>query len=268
MNVNSPPDARQTHDRDPPSLVPRGEYGFDGSPLGALAMAVLGALLLVPAVAARASHPTVAALLLIGAVLLLSTAGIYVHTTRRGKFLVWARLLRRLDLRGDERVLDVGCGRGAVLTMIAKLLPRGHAVGIDLWSTADQSGNGPDAARRNIESEGVRDRCELVTGDMRSMPLDDASFDVVVSSIAIHNVLDREGRRRAIDEIARVLKPGGRVAIADLAWTRDYARRFADRGLSEVRRERLDWRFWWVPAVLATSLVTASKPDTRAGSGR
>jgi hypothetical protein len=56
------------------------------------------------------------------------------------------------------------------------------------------------------------------------------------------------------------------VAIADLAWTGDYARRLGDRGLSEVRRERLDWRFWWIPVMLATSLVTASKPDTRRAS--
>ncbi len=243
-----------------PNLDPRGEYGFDGRPLGALAMAGIGAALLVLSATGRAG-PTMATALMLGvAAFLLSTAGVYVHTTRRGKLVVWARVLRRLDLRGDERILDVGCGRGAVLAMIAKLLPRGHAVGIDLWSTADQSGNGPEAARRNLEAEGVRDRCELATGDMRSLPFPDASFDLVVSSIAIHNVRDREGRRRAIDEIARVLKPGGRVAIADLAWTRDYARRLGERGLVEVRREGLGFRFWWIPAVLPTSLVTAWKP--------
>src|SRR5262249_49478978 len=145
--------------------------------------------------------------------------GFFLHTTRRGKFAVWAELLDELHLSGDERVLDVGCGRGAVLTMVAKLLPRGRGVGIDLWR-AQQSGNGPTAAERNLQTEGVRDRCEIVTGDMRSMQFPDASFDVVVSSIAIHNIRDRAGRSRAIDEIARVLKPGGRVVLADLAWTR------------------------------------------------
>jgi hypothetical protein len=41
------------------------------------------------------------------------------HTTRRGKFLEWERILEKLRLRGDERVLDMGCGRGAVLTAVA-----------------------------------------------------------------------------------------------------------------------------------------------------
>ncbi len=59
-------------------------------------------------------------------------AAIYIHTTRPGKFKVWEGLLRDLGLSGDERVLDLGCGRGAVLMMSAKLLPRGTAVGIDL----------------------------------------------------------------------------------------------------------------------------------------
>jgi arsenite methyltransferase len=113
--------------------------------------------------------------------------GISVHTTRRGKFLVWAEILDSLRLRGDERVLDVGCGRGAVLTMVAERLPRGRVVGIDLW-TADQSGNGAEAAERNLVAEGVRERCKLVTGDMRSMPFRNASIDMIVSSLAIHNI--------------------------------------------------------------------------------
>src|SRR5438270_621724 len=59
-------------------------------------------------------------------------------TGRFRKFAVWAELLDRLDLRGDERLLDVGCGRGAVLLMAARRLPRGRAVGVDVWSARDQ----------------------------------------------------------------------------------------------------------------------------------
>jgi len=189
--------------------------------------------------------------------------GIYVHTTRRRKFLVWAELLDSLRLQGDERVLDVGCARAAVLTMVAERLPRGRAVGIDLWRKADQSGYGTEAAERNLVAEGVRDRRKLVTGDMRSMPFQDASFDVMLSSLAIHNISSLAGRSRAIEEIARALAPGGRVAIANRAWTRAYAQSLEALGFIGVRRRRLGWRFWWGPAFPATALVTGTKPGPR-----
>jgi arsenite methyltransferase len=241
-------------------LQRRGEYGFDGNMTGLLGTTAVTVALLVAAVAlALAGFGGGAAVAVLVAALLLTTLGIYVHTTRRGKFLVWAEILDSLGLRGDERVLDVGCGRGAVLTMIAERLPRGRGVGIDLW-TADQSGNSAEAAESNLVAEGVRERCELATGDMRSMPFPDASFDLIVSSLAIHNIGNPEGRSRAIDEIARALAPDGRVAIADLAWTQVYARRLEALGFIDVRRRRLGWRFWWGPAFPATTLVTGTKP--------
>jgi arsenite methyltransferase len=238
----------------------RGEYGFDGNMTGLLGMIAVAVASLMAAVAlALAGLVGAAAGAVLVAALLLTTLGIYLHTTRRGKFLVWAEILDSLQLRGDERVLDVGCGRGAVLTMVAERLPLGRVTGIDLW-TADQSGNGTEAAERNLVTEGVRERCKLVTGDMRSMPFPDSSFDMIVSSLAIHNIRDLAGRSRAIEEIARTLTPGGRVAIADLAWTQAYAQRLEALGFIGVRRRRLGWRFWWGPAFPATALVTGTKP--------
>ncbi len=54
-----------------------------------------------------------------------------------------------------------------------------------------------------------------LSGDMRKIPFPDLTFDAVVSNIAIHNIPDSEGRRRAITEIDRVLRPGGTIAIID-----------------------------------------------------
>lgn len=58
---------------------------------------------------------------------LLAQAGLYLHTTVRGRVRVWRRELDRLDLRGNEQLLDVGCGRGAVLVEAAQRLPSGRA---------------------------------------------------------------------------------------------------------------------------------------------
>src|SRR4051794_13314820 len=140
----------------------------------------------------------------------------YLYTTLRGKFVVWAELLDGLNLRGDERILDLGCGRGAVLLMAAQHLTSGRAVGVDLWRGVDQSGNSEEATRRNAVAEGVAERVELHTADVTALPFEDNSFDVVVSSLAIHNIGGRAGREKAIDEAVRVLRPGGRLLIADI----------------------------------------------------
>jgi ubiquinone/menaquinone biosynthesis C-methylase UbiE len=178
-----------------------------------------------------------------------------VHSSRRGKLVERDRLLDGLGLRGDEDVLDVGCGRGLLLLGAAKRLPRGRAVGIDVWSAKDQSDNRRSATLANAEAEGVGDRVEVVDADMRALPFADASFDVVVSSLAIHNLPDPDDRERACAEIARVLRPGGRVALLDLRATDEYARALEDFGLVDVARSKRSYRMY--PPV---RLVTGRRP--------
>jgi SAM-dependent methyltransferase len=240
----------------------RGDYGFD-APYVPIILGTIGIVLLsVGAVSAWVLQFTlVAVICFVYAIFMLASTASYVYTTRVGKFRVWAEVLARLGLRGDVRVVDLGCGRGAVLLMAAKLLPEGKAFGVDLWKSSDQSGNTPDVARRNAEREGVADRVELVTGDLRSLPFADASFDVALSSLAIHNISDETGRAKAIDEAVRVLKPGGRLAIADFRSTQFYADHLRQLGMSDVRLRRLGWRFWYGGPWGATTLVSATKPE-------
>jgi arsenite methyltransferase len=238
-----------------------GDYGYD-APYALVAFGVLG---IVSAVVAAASWwfqgPRGPALpMALYTLFFLANAGSFFYTTRKGKFLEWERILDGLRLRGDERVLDMGCGRGAVLTAVARRLTIGRATGVDIWSRHDQSGNARDVTVRNAELEGVAGRVEIHTGDMRSLPFADASFDVVVSSLAIHNIRGHADRTQAIAEGYRVLRPGGRLAIADIRATGLYAEALRSLSASDVRRRRLGWRFWWGNPVAATTLVTASKP--------
>ncbi|MDB6135409.1 MAG: methyltransferase small protein [Verrucomicrobiales bacterium] len=186
---------------------------------------------------------------------ILAVLGLYLHNTLRGKFVVWAGLIGQLHLRGDERILDLGCGRGAVLLMAAQHLTTGRAVGVDLWRKFDQSGNSLEAARRNAIAEGVADRVGLHTADMTALPFEDSCFDVVVSNFAIHNIGGSAGREKAISEAVRVLRPGGRLMIADIRGTRRHAAQLARLGMSAVARRRLGWQPWWV--------VTATRPENR-----
>jgi arsenite methyltransferase len=186
---------------------------------------------------------------------LFAQAGVYVHTTVRGKLRVWERELDRLGLRGDEQLLDLGCGRGAVLIAAARRLPRGKAVGVDLWRSQDQSGNDPPATRRNAEAAGVEDRIELYTGDMTALPFPDASFDVVTSALAVHNLPTAEGRRRALGEATRVLRPGGRLLLADFRHINEYRRQL---GPAAIARS-LGPQYWYGGPWAATTLITATQ---------
>src|SRR5580698_7146882 len=189
----------------------------------------------------------------------LANTSSFLYTTRRGKFIEWDRILDRLHLRGDEGVLDMGCGRGAVLTAVARRLSTGRVTGIDIWSIKDQSGNARDVTLRNASLEGVADRIQIDTGDMRALPYPDATFDLVVSSLAIHNIRSNGDRKRAIVEGFRVLKPGGRIVIADIRATAMYEDTLRTLGASNLERRRLGWRFWWGNPVAGTTLLTASK---------
>jgi ubiquinone/menaquinone biosynthesis C-methylase UbiE len=235
-----------------PVAARRGSYGID-APYAPAFMAAFAVFQLGAAIVS--GRPV----MFVPAAFILTILAFYLHTTRRGKFLAWAHLLDRLELRGDERILDMGCGRGAVLLMAAQHLTTGRAVGVDLWSRADQSGNAVEATRRNAAAEGVADRVELHTGDMTALPFEDDSFDVVVSSLAIHNISGNAGRQTAVREAARVLRPGGRLLIADIRSTQVYEAQLVQLHMNDVTRRRLGWHFWWGGPWAPTHLVTATK---------
>ncbi len=175
--------------------------------------------------------------------------------SKYGKFRVRDALISRIAWRGDERVLDIGCGHGLLLVAAAKRLTTGRAIGIDIWSQVDQGDNRPENTARNARIEGVADRVDIRDGDARKLDFPDESFDVVVSSLALHNIRDKGEREQAIREIIRVLKPGGQVAIYDIKHIHEYRQIFLESGMEQAR---LSERSYWY--LTPTFILTAVKP--------
>jgi SAM-dependent methyltransferase len=224
-------------------------FGID-APGVVLALGLTGVGLLVAAAISIAFDQAGIASMTLGPGCSISAASLLMLLTSTvGKPIVVRRMIAKLKLQGDEHVLDVGCGRGLLLLEAARQLPRGRATGLDLWSTKDQSGNAADVTQRNAALAGLTDRVQIDTGDMRRMPYADASFDVIISSLAIHNLPSSADRAQAVREIVRVLKPGGRIALLDFRCTGAYVRSLREAGALEVRRSwpiLLMFPFVWI----------------------
>jgi len=148
-----------------------------------------------------------------------------------GKFRHRERMLAMIKWRGDEQVLDVGTGRGLLMIGAAKRLTSGKSFGIDIWNAADLSGNKIENTLHNAEIEGVADKIEILSEDAQAMNFADASFDVVLSNLCLHNIPTKEGRAQACREIARILKPDGTAIISDFQNTKFYQSIFKDENL-------------------------------------
>lgn len=171
----------------------------------------------------------------LAAAYLLGMGCFMLYASKVGKLERRERLLDLVPWSGAETVLDVGCGRGLMMIAAAKRLTSGKAVGIDLWQAEDQSGNTSEATLQNARLEGVSERVEVQTSDMRTLSVDDEAFDVIVSHWAVHNLYDPKDRMTALREMVRVLKPGGYVLLADIAHHDEYAGALKELGLQNVK---------------------------------
>jgi SAM-dependent methyltransferase len=133
--------------------------------------------------------------------------------------------LQHLDLTTGERVLDLGSGAGVDALIAARQVgPNGRVIGVDM--TPEMLA----AARRNAAAAGA-DWVEFREGRLESLPLEDGSVDAVTSNCVINLVPDKAAVFR---EVARVLRPGGRLVVSDIVLDGDLPAAVRDNVMAYV----------------------------------
>jgi len=199
----------------------------------------------------------------ITAIYLLSMGCFMMYGSKVMKLRDTEKLLNLVQWSGNESVLDIGCGRGLMLVSAAKRLTTGKATGIDIWQEKDQADNSQSAVLANAQIEGVAQRVHVQTADMRELPFPDNSFDVITSNWTLHNLEAEADRRATLNEIIRVLKPGGIVIINDIVNQSEYSNYLLLQGMKSVQLHNNKIRDALLKAVtfgsFAPSAVSASK---------
>ena len=127
---------------------------------------------------------------------------------------VWNLVLTNLDWNGNGKILDVGCGNGALTIKTAKHYPNAKVVGIDYWGTQWEYSKSDCEA--NARTEGVSDRVQFQKASASNLPFEDGYFDAAVSNMCFHEVADAKDKREVIREALRVVRKGGSFCFQDL----------------------------------------------------
>lgn len=154
-----------------------------------------------------------------------------IYSSLYGKMIVAERVIDYdIKLQGSEHVLDCGCGNGLYMIEIAKRLTTGICTGVDLLD------KNTIHLMKNIQREGVFERSNFVESNLESLPFEDESFDIVISSFTLHRFPKLVDQAKLMNEMIRVCRPGGKIVLLDLASTSYYVPWLQEWNIDQVER--------------------------------
>lgn len=164
------------------------------------------------------------------------------------------RTIEIAAVQPGDRVLDVGCGSGALTqAALAQVGPQGEVCGLDI---------GPEMierAQRNVAAAKMAPPLSFRVGAAQDIPFPDGYFDVVLNSLTLYNMPDDTARRQAFAEMSRVLKPGGRLMVVEFELpTQPWLRRLAVALLGERKAQTN-------PRLLADMMAEVALTDIQQG---
>lgn len=117
----------------------------------------------------------------------------------------WEKLIEKAQISPNDRIIDIGCGSGRMVIKVSEQLGmNGEIIGLEPSKHLIKECN-------KLEK---KDNVKFMEGIMESVPFPDNSFDIVLSSLAIHHV-PKDDKQKAFKEFNRILKKGGRLLIMD-----------------------------------------------------
>ena len=167
-------------------------------------------------------------------------------------------VLRYLTWDGNGKLLDIGCGSGALTIKAAKKYPSAQVLGMDYWGAMWDYAQ--SQCETNARLEGVAERTIFQKGDAAHLDFSDAQFDAAVSNFVFHEVRTQPDKLELIREALRVLKPGAPFAFEDIFYSKkNYPN--LDEMLTILSKEVMELNFVdtrqnnFVPKYLKTPLV-------------
>ncbi len=202
----------------------RANYGIYGSRAYYAALAIIASLFLLLIIFTELARALFITAFLVSIALLVLLMLVPQILYARRRIGIVHEVIASGKIGSDDRVLDVGTGRGFLAIEIAKAVKGCYVVGIDIWGMPAKGemhqgfvlGDTKENAEINARLEGVSDRVEFRQCDARKMPFEPESFDVVVSSLVMHQIVYSKDGYRVLEETHKVLKPRGRLMIVDL----------------------------------------------------